>query len=60
MDLGKEAELKELFETDLNRRIEVAHREGLNYWQMEDSCLRMTCDLHLKAAAEYQSKLCQP
>lgn len=43
-------------ETQVARLIEVAHRQGLNYWQILDIFLRAVCDLHLKASAEYWVK----
>ena len=46
----------ELAESEVARLIEVAHRQGLNYWQILDIFLRATCDLHLRASTEYQVK----
>lgn len=49
-------ELIEETEKQVQILIESYWKRGLNYWQLEDMFLRATCDLHLKASAEYQAK----
>lgn len=49
-------ELIEEAERQVEILIESYRKRGLNYWQLEDIFLRATCDLHLKASAEYQMK----
>ncbi len=44
----------ELAESEVATLIEVAHRQGLNYWEILDIFLRAVVDLHVKASAEYQ------
>ncbi len=46
----------DLAESDVARLIEVAHRNGLTYWELEDIFLRATEILHCQAAAEYRIK----
>ncbi len=56
MDRVEETEALEIAEAEVTRLIEVCHKQGVNYWQILDIFLRATCDLHLKASVEYQSK----
>ena len=51
-----EAELLRLAELEVAKLIEVAHKQGLNYWQLMDIFLRASYDLHLKASVEYYMK----
>ncbi len=46
----------DLAESQVATLIDVCHRSGLNYWEIMDIFLKATCDLHLKASAEYQIK----
>lgn len=56
MVLENGAEIIELAESEVERLIEVAHCQGLTYWQILDIFLRTACDLHIQASAEYFAK----
>ncbi len=47
----------ELAESEVVRLIDVAHRQGLNYWQILDIFLRACVNLHLQASTEYMLHL---
>ena len=46
----------ELAETDIARVIEVARRQGLNSWELEDILLRFCVQLHIEATVEFRVK----
>lgn len=46
----------ELAESEVIRLIDVAKRQGLNSWDLEDIFLRATEVLHCQASVEYKVK----
>jgi hypothetical protein len=44
----------DLVESEVARLVDVAHKQGLNSWELLDIFLRACVTLHLQASAEYR------